>query len=162
MLVEQVLQQGNFIVVGNFKELLFNCWECVDSVDFNGLWIMLYLVVDCCDCCWSGSRKQQCLLVSWCEVDYFINGVVEVYIEYVVCFVYYQGLQCVKGDCFFLQMIEQMVWGGDDNMWGMLQGILLGVKGLFVVEYQNFDVWQVVCQVVQFVGDLIGQFVGWV
>ncbi len=37
MLAEQALQQGNLTVAGNFKELLFNRRERIDSVDLNCL-----------------------------------------------------------------------------------------------------------------------------
>ncbi len=50
MLAEQALQQGNLTVAGNFKELLFNRRERVDSVDLNGLRITLHPAADRRDC----------------------------------------------------------------------------------------------------------------
>ena len=55
MLAEQALQQGNLTVAGNFKELLFNRRERVDSVDLNGLRIALHPAADRRDC----RRPQQ-------------------------------------------------------------------------------------------------------
>ncbi len=77
MLAEQALQQGNLTVAGNFKELLFNRRERVDSVDLNGLRIALHPAADRRDCRRPGSRKQQRLPVSRCEADHLINGIAE-------------------------------------------------------------------------------------
>ena len=46
MLAEQALQQGNLTVAGNFKELLLNRRERIDSVDLNCLRIALYPAAD--------------------------------------------------------------------------------------------------------------------
>ena len=160
MLAEQALQQGNLTVAGNFKELLLNRRERIDSVDLNCLRIALHPAADRRDCRRPGSREQQRLPVSRCEADHLINGIAKAHIEHAVRFVHHQGLQRVKGDRSLLQMIEQTARGGDDNMRGMLQGISLGAKGLPAAEHQNLDVRQAARQAAQLAGDLIGQLAG--
>ncbi len=47
MLAQQLLQQRDFAVLRGFKKLLLDSRQCINGVNFNSLWVVLYAVADC-------------------------------------------------------------------------------------------------------------------
>lgn len=92
MLAQQLLQQRDFTMLRSFKKLLFDSRQRINSINFNGLRVVLHAAANRRDRFRPCGGKQQRLARSRRKADHFINGVAKPHIQHAVRFVHHRGL----------------------------------------------------------------------
>lgn len=74
--------------------------------------------------------------MCWQFGQYVMDVMDKVYIQYMVCFVQYEDFNFIKIDGVLMFKIQQMVWGGDEDVDVVVQFYYLWVDVYVVKDYQ--------------------------
>lgn len=87
------------------------------------LWFFYKVVGNVMNCFWYGCREQSGLMIFWDLCYNGFNVFDEVYVQYFVSFIQNQIVQFREVQSVMFQVVQQMVWSIDNDLWFLMQGV---------------------------------------
>ncbi|MNF62933.1 hypothetical protein D3C84_446190 [compost metagenome] len=148
------------VIRGNLVEALLDLRVVVERLGLDLLRVAHELRGQLLDAYRVGSGEQQGLATFRGLHDDFFDGIVETHVEHAVGFVEDQGVQAVKDQRTFAQVLLDASRGADDDVRAVFQRSDLRAEGHAAAQGQDLDVVFGTGQATDFLGDLVSQLAG--
>lgn len=159
---QEMYQCFVFMYVVGSLVVLVDIWvSCYVGLNVYFLWFFYKVMGNVMDSFWYGGGEQ-CGLMFFRDLCY--NGFYvfdKVYVQYFICFIQYQVVQFGEVQGVVFQVVQQMIWGIDDDLWILMQGVQLYVIMLVVVQGNYVYVVYMFREFCYCFSNLYCQFVGW-